>query len=291
MANTTGNFSKNITIQSNIKNHRNNDLLNYALFLGGPNVTHDVLANYDPLRTGYGRIFMVRKPLFLVDTIPDQFAKFKHIVEYGNTSVNGIGDIEQQTNQMTVGYVGKNIDLPSFAQDNTNQITIKMYEFSGSPIREVVYSWINGMNDILTGFTHYNGDDEIDALQSNQTAEFIYVTTDNTGRKVEYACMFANCFPKNVKEDQFNYDQGQHNLVEYDLEFSCVKYESLQINKVAQALIDRYRILTNSLNFYSGISIDDQSLGKGRYYNVKDGTFKEDNPQTMTNSPTTIYNS
>ena len=32
--------------------------------------------------------------------------------------------------------------------------------------------------------------------QSNHTAKFIYVVTDRTGMKVEYACMFANCMPK-----------------------------------------------------------------------------------------------
>ena len=86
------------TIQSNIKNHENDDLLNYALFVGGLNVTHDVLANYDPLRTGYGRLFMVQSPLWLQEAIPTKLKKFKHILEYGNTAVQGINDIEVQFN-------------------------------------------------------------------------------------------------------------------------------------------------------------------------------------------------
>ena len=53
------------TIQSGIKHHENDHITDYALFMGGTNVTHDVLMNYDPLKTGYGRLFMVRKPVFL----------------------------------------------------------------------------------------------------------------------------------------------------------------------------------------------------------------------------------
>ena len=48
------------TIQTGAKEHESENLMNYALFVGGLNVTRDVLKNYDPLRTGYGRLFMVR---------------------------------------------------------------------------------------------------------------------------------------------------------------------------------------------------------------------------------------
>ena len=106
------------------------------------------------------------------------------------------------------------------ATDSTNSFTVNCYEFSGSPIREVIHTWVNGTVDLLTGLTHYNGvdsgigrlqsnqtaefvyngvDSGIGRLQSNQTAEFVYVSTDHTGEEVEYACLLANCFPANVK--------------------------------------------------------------------------------------------
>lgn len=274
------------TIQSGIKHHENDDITNYALFMGGTNVTHDVLANYDPLKTGYGRLFMVRKPIFLDQCIHDQLKKFKHILEYGNTAVQGINDVSVNFNQITGGYVGKSFEIPSVATDDTNSFTVNCYEFSGSPIREVIHTWINGTTDLLTGFAHYNGVNKdlnggkLQRIQANQTAEFIYVSTDNTGQEIEYACLFANCFPRNIKNDQFNYTAGEHNLVEYNIEFTCTKYESLHINKVAQELIRRYRLLANSLNFNSGITVanikpsDTDTYGDyGMQYNVKDGKF------------------
>lgn len=275
------------TIQSGIKHHTNDDLTKYALFMGGLNVTHDVLVNYDPLKTGYGRLFMIRKPVFLDNTIPTKLKKFKHILEYGNTAISGINDVTVNFQQITGGYVGKSFEIPTHATDDTNEFTVTCYEFSGSPIREVIHTWINGTTDLLTGLAHYNGD-KIAKLQSNQTAEFIYIATDNTGEAVEYACLFANCFPKNIKNDQFNYTSGEHNLVEYAIQFTCTKYESLQINKVAQSLLNRYKLLANSLNFYSGIkSSDDTTLGAGVGYDVASGQMTADKAKAVTNAPLT----
>jgi hypothetical protein len=256
------------------------------LFLGGLNATQQALAQYDPLKTGYGRLFMIRKPVFLDNIIPDKLKKFKHILEYGNTAIAGINDVQVQTQTITGGYVGRSFEIPTHATDDTNQFTVTCYEFSGSPIREVIHTWINGTTDLLTGLSHYNGD-SVAKLQSNQTAEFIYVATDNTGEAVEYACLFANCFPKNIKNEQFNYTSGEHNLVEYPIEFSCVKYESLQINKVAQSLLNKYKLLANSLNFYSGIKSNDNDLGTGIGYDIASGQMKTDAANKNTNKPLT----
>ena len=277
-----------VTIQSNIHDSRSsNSVTDYALFLGGTNVTHDVLAQYDPLKTGYARLFMIRNPTWVESYFggsDNKFKKFKHILEYGNTSVQGLGDITVNMNPIQGGYTGKSFEIPSVATDDTNQFSVQVYEFSGSPIREVIHTWINGSVDILTGLTHYNGNVKtsssdtkgIEAKQSNQTAEFIYVITDCTGMQVEYCCMFANCFPKGINLDAFNYTSGEHDLVQTTIEFSCTKYESPQINAVGKALLDKYRILANSLNFHSGFKVhgsDDGSIGKltGSYYNVENG--------------------
>lgn len=254
------------TIQDNIKSMSDEDissLMNYSLFLGGTNAINDALRIYDPLVTGYGRIFMVRKPYFLDQTMPNKMKAFKHILEYGNTSIQGINDVTMQFNTFQGGYAGRAIEVPSFAQDDTNSFSITVYEFSGSPVREVIHSWINGTSDLLSGLTHYNGYNPAGGAKlSNQTAEFIYVSTDRTGNKVEYACMFANCFPKNIKNDQFNYNSGEHNLVEYQIEFSCIKYESRNINKLAKSLIANFKVLGNSLNFYSGYNANDDIVSK-----------------------------
>ena len=253
-----------LTIQSGIKQAAAADMTKYALFMGGTNVTNEVLQCYDPLKTGYARIFMVKRPVFLVDTMKDKVNRFKHILEYGNTAVQGLNDVTVNFNTIQGGYVGKSFEIPSVAQDETTSFSINVYEFSGSPVREVIHSWINGTSDLLTGLAHYNGaDSKIARIQANQTAEFIYVNTDNTGENIEYACLLANCFPRGINTDVFNYTAGEHQLVESNIDFSCTKYESIQINKVAAKLLSKYKILANSLNFYSGYDHKDPNNDLG----------------------------
>jgi len=269
-------MAEQLTIQSGIKQATQSDMTKYALFMGGTNVTNEVLQCYDPLKTGYARIFMVKRPVFLVETMQTKINRFKHILEYGNTSIQGLNDVSVNFNSIQGGYVGKSFEIPSVAQDDTTSFNINVYEFSGSPVREVIHSWINGTTDLLTGLAHYNGaDPKIARIQANQTAEFIYVNTDNTGEKIEYACLLANCFPRGINTDAFNYTSGEHNLVETTVEFSCTKYESIQINQVAAKLLDKYKILANSLNFYSGYDAKDTNndLGgnSGLGYNPKTG--------------------
>jgi len=281
-------MGKGTTLQSNIKTHNKADLTKYALFLGGTNVAHEVLTCYDPLRTGYGRLFMVRKPVFLASSIGTKLNKFKHILEYGNTQINGLTDVQVNFAQIQGGYNAKSFEIPTSAQDNSTTFTVQVYEFSGSPVREVIHHWINGTTDLLTGLTHYNGDSTA-KLQANNTAEFIYVATDNTGEKIEYACFLANCFPGGINTDAFNYNSGEHNLVTTDIEFHCTKYESLQINKVAERLINKFRVLTNSLNFNSGIGLDSTNEWQLGYENAQDYNVLNGQLEHIDNAQATNY--
>lgn len=268
-------------------------ITDYALFLGGLNVTRQALEQYDPLKTGYGRLFMIRQPRFL-ETLATEDANlnnklkmFKHILEYANIGVSGNNNITVTTNSMAGGYTNRSVDMPSIATDDSNELSIKVFEFSGSPIREIIQYWVNGVTDINSGLAHYYGligkYDEQNKVgwqvsQANHTAEFIYVSTDQSGRNVEYAALFANCFPKEIKFDQFNYDSGQHSLVEMDVAFTATRYMSPQINDQAKQLLDKYNILMNSLNFHSGYKVEENDKGSnGSYYDSTTGLLKSKN--------------
>ncbi len=273
-----------VTFQSNIKTHTDDNIDNYAFFLGGLNVTRDALKQYDPLKTGFGRIFMVRQPKFVMEMLPEKLRKFKHVLEYANIGVEGLQNITLDSNPLTGGYTNRQMDVPNIAKDDQTSFTIKTYEFSGSLMREVIQYWINGIADIQSGLSHYNGA-KVPVCQANQSAEFIYVVTDQTGTNVEYACMFANCVPREIKLDQFNYSAGDHNLVQMDIEFTCTRYMSPQINNLAQALLVKYGILMNSLNFHSGMTTAEviDKTGTGSTYDMSSGTLTRDNSVTSGN--------
>ena len=136
------------TFQANIHEHSNDDITKYALFLGGLNVTRDALLQYDPLTTGFGRIFMIRKPIFLDNVMPNALNKFKHMLEYANTGVSGGNNISMQFNSMQGGYANRSMEIPNVATDDTNELTIKTYELSGSLMRTVIQMWISGYSDL-----------------------------------------------------------------------------------------------------------------------------------------------
>ena len=282
------------TIQSGAHQYNNENLTKYSLMMGGLNVTHDVLAQYDPLITGYGRLFMVRKPEVLTRLIGKQFKKFKHILEYGNTGVQGLNDVTVDFEQISGGYAGRSFEIPKVAKDDQNTFTVTVFELSGSPIREVLHTWINVVTDIQSGFAHYGGliaSGDLDYSQANHTAEFIYVVTDRTGMRVEYACMYANCFPGGYKNSQFNYQQGEHNYVETEIEFHCTKYESVDVNLKAKKLLQNYQVLVNSIEFNSGlgdvISDKNEEFTKSTtYYNGNTGLLDKGSEQ---NKPTSDY--
>jgi hypothetical protein len=262
-----------VTLQSNIKEH-SKDMTQYSLFLGGLNVTSKALEQYDPLKTGFARIFFLKMPTFMNVILPEKTKKIKHLMQYGFTGVDGIQNTTMDFEQITGGYAGRQFDIATTAKDETNEITLKLYEFAGSPVREYMDMWLTGISDPYTGIGHYH-----DAMntavypsgkgltysQVNHTAEAIYVQTDPTGQEsgIEYACLLCNMMPKQVKKDHFNYESGSHPVVQVDLPFTCTKYESPQINKVATALVKKYKILRDYLKFYSGYDIDGDNIKSG----------------------------
>ena len=279
------------TLQSNIK-RSTTDMTGYSLFLGGLNVKRAALEQYNVLKTGKGRIFLTKMPYFMKELMPEATKNFKHVIEYGFMDIQGIQDLVMEFDSITGGYAGRTFEIPTILKDETNEITVKILEFSGSPMREYVEMWLTGVSDPNSGFTHYHGKAipqtnangvlqkaEIEVSQANHTMEAFYVTTDQTGFNIEFACMLCNMFPKSVARSHFNQTPGEANHVELELAFTCTMYTSPDINAVAQMLLNKYRVLYNYLDFISDTA---KTTSGGVQYldgnefpasNIKDWTF------------------
>lgn len=240
------------TLQSNLRKN-NTVITNKAYFLGGTDTTHAALSQYDLLRTGYGRIFILRMPAYVEKLLPDATAKFKHLLEFANVGIDGIQGYSVDFESVTAGYAGNSVEIPVNVKDDTNSISIKLYETSGSLIRTYIDFWLTGVGDPYTGLSHYHGarshDSSLTASQANQTMEALYVATDQTGAEIEYACLLTNMFPKGSDHSHFVTEPGSHGLVNLSIEFTAQKYMSAQINALGKAAIDKFAILRNYLNF------------------------------------------
>lgn len=214
---------------------------NFSYFLGGIDVTHQNLDQFTPYIRGVSRIFLHKPPLFMQQLDGEMTRRFKTYIETGFRSVSGIADIDVEFTPFEGGFNGQQYQTPQLARDTTESVTISVYELTGSPIREYLDTWVTGVRDTRSGIAHYHGLIEkwwnhdvtgLNYAEINHTAEFIYTTYDPTGLSLEYACMFAHCFPRRVPKDHLNYETGNRDGVQIDLEFSCTKYESPAINDI-----------------------------------------------------------
>ena len=247
------------TLQDNIRKCDNTEITNYAYWLGGTDTTNAALAQYDLLRTGYGRLFILRMPAFVEFLLEDETRVFKHMLEFGNVGISGIQGYTAAFASLTAGYVGNTVEIPTGVKDDTNSISIRIYETQGSLIRTYIDFWLTGTSDPYTGLSHYHGARDVDAnsssyvlSQANHTMEALYVATDPTGEQAEYVCLLTNMFPRSSDHSHFEYEPGSHDLVQLTLEFTCTKYMSAQINYIGTVALNKFAILKNYLNMYSG---------------------------------------
>lgn len=261
------------TLQDNIRTTGDVDkFTSHAYWLGGTDTKIGALEQYNLLRTGYGRIFILQMPKYVEFLLKDETKKFKHMLEFGNVGIDGIQGYSVDFASVTGGYVGNTVEIPTNAKDDTNSITIKVYETQGSLIRTYLDFWITGVIDPYTGLSHYHGAREIavskngkaaasiyEQSQANQIMEALYVATDPTGEQLEYACLLTNMFPKSSDHSHFNYEPGSHDLVQLSIDFTATKYMSSQINYIGKVALAKFNILKNYLNMYSGYTADDVS--------------------------------
>ena len=171
-------------------------------------------------------------------------------------------------------------------------------------IREFITTWATGVRDPKSGVAHYHGILEAyyewevgwsfanktnyrrgtsaplantcEFSPKNHTAEFIYVAYDPTGLFLEYACLFAKCFPRKIPLEHLNYESGGKDTAQIELEFSTIKYESSTINDIAIWYTQNSKILWNYLDF----NPEQNGTGSTNRYYGSIGSDPNPNPRT-----------
>ena len=263
------------TIQTNIKANTKS-FENFSYFLGGIDVTHQNLDQFTPYIRGVSRIFLHKPPAFMLAMYPDMTRRFKTYLETGYTTIDGIGDISVDFTDFEGGFAGQRFSTVLLARDDTESVTISVYELSGSPIREYLDTWVTGVRDIRSGIAHYNGmiaEKGADYYgEHNHSAEMIYVTMDPTAINLEYCCMFAHMFPTRVPKSHLNYEKGNRDNAQMDLEFRTTKYESPAINNVGTWYIQNSAVNYNYLDFDPRVTTQGRGYTGGYTYDYGTGT-------------------
>lgn len=239
----------NQVLRKNRKNFKN-----FAYFQSGIDVTQQNLEQMTPYVPGISLLFMHRTPLFMEKAFKDMTDNFKSYIETGFKSVQGIGDLSADFIDIEGGWAAQKFSNISLVRDDTDEITIELYEQTGSPVREFIETWMTGVRDPRSGVAHYHGaldmdTDSVEYSEKNHTCEFIYMDLDPTARFIEYACMFAHCFPTKVPKSHLNYQSGQRGEVLMDLGFKVTKYEGRYINDIAAWYLAQNKLTYNYLDF------------------------------------------
>lgn len=242
------------------------DFNKFSYFISGIDVTQQNLDQLTPYIPGISRIFMHRTPLFMDVGFPEQTEIFKSLVETGSKAISGIGNITADFSPIEGGFNSQSFQNISKTSDDSNQLGITLYEQAGSPVREFIETWITGVRDPRSGVAHYHGfletptergNNKIPYSEKNHTCEFIYYALDPTAHYLEYACLWAHCFPTEVPKDHYNYSSGSRDIPELSLQFNGTKYESRYINDIAINYLIKDQLEYNYLNFNP--SFDDES--------------------------------
>ena len=280
--NKTIQSSTGSTVQRNTK-----DFNNFSYFLGGIDVTDQNLDQFTPYIRGVSRFFIHKLPPFMLEFDKEMSQRFKSYVETGYTSVDGIGDITMEFTEFEGGFAGQRYSTVSMSRDETESITLQLYELTGSPIREYLDTWITGVRDPRSGIAHYHGMlDKIPYSEKNHTMESFYVNLDPTAQKIEYVAMFAHMMPTRVPKAHLNYEKGNHDNAQLDIEFRVTKYESPAINDVGYWYINNSQVNYNYLDFDPHINDSQNATGfisgayVRNYVTESDVEMKDNKPST-----------
>lgn len=241
------------TAQTGIRNSKTS-FNNFSYFLGGIDVTSQNIDQFTPYIKGVSRIFLHKPPTFMnmKGMYEEETTRFKQYLETGYTSIDGINDVSVSFTDFEGGFAGQKFSNVSLAQDDTDSLTIRVYELAGSPVREYIDTWVTGVRDIRSGIAHYHGliqRGELSYKEGHHTAEFIYTTMDPTGLLCEYVAMFAHAFPRKVPKNHLNFEKGDRENVLMDLEFHVTKYESPAINSIGNWYLQNSLVDYNYLDF------------------------------------------
>jgi hypothetical protein len=253
MADETSSPAK--TIQTNI-NRNTKTFEKFSYFLGGIDVTDQNLDQFTPYIKGVSRFFVHKCPKFMNAMFNTETTAWKQYMETGYTSITGFGDVSVDFTDFEGGFAGQRFSTVSLARDDTESITVSVYELTGSPIREYMDLWVTGVRDPRSGIAHYHGaiattdkSKYTPYSERNHTAEFIYVNLDPTGYVPEYTALFAHAFPTRVPKSHHEYNSGERDNAKLDLEFRVTKYESPAINAIGNWYIKNSAVNYNYLDF------------------------------------------
>ena len=247
--------------QANLKQNAVADFSKENMFIGQWNLSQEKLTAYDPFVTGYAFIYWLKTPQFFET---DEANTLKYLTARNFKSFSGITDMTMDTESVTAGFGGLEMAHAVNLKKENTTFTLKHQELAGSPIRQIYEHWITGIRDPETGLATYHGKIESGTEYSakNHTGELLYIVTDPSGGAngksgIEFAALYTNVFPTKIPQDHLNWSNGEHGLVEMDIDFRGTFHKNHEVDKLAVQALAQIKSDTAFNSLYG-----DKSMGK-----------------------------
>lgn len=232
----------------------------------------------DPLITGYAFIKWIRLPSWFQKN--EDLKSFASLTEKTFKSFSGVNDNELQTVSRNSGFANRQIDSAAGISNSNNDFSIDFDEFSGSPYRNMIWTWINMIRDERTGTARYPEIYGVEYGARNHTADLLYVMVrpdvDNIGNKnrIEYAAYYQNVFPTNIPDSNlYNYTLGSNDSPKITIQFKGFVERGPAVNEYALKVLDE-QIVTRNKDADGKIFLDSLASNTEVIDLIKDGATK-----------------
>ena len=227
------------------------DLLQSRLWKGVPQLSIEQLNAFEAAYTGHQFLFVCTVPAFMTtgiyrDTNMHQEMKnLKAIIERASTGFSGPSPITAEFDTQNDGY-GRKLDHVVKVTKEQSDITLRLHEFAGLPVKNAIETWLTGIYDYRSEHGHYHGNLGIPGgwCLANHTMSLLVVQVDPSWTEIQDAAFYYNMIPREVPFDHFNWEKGEHQIVQdYDITFTCNEERSPAIMYAAEKYMNN-RILS-----------------------------------------------
>lgn len=233
---------------SNIKNVDN---VTGSFFTG---VDNEVDKWLDPYVNGYAFIYWVSLPEWFEKD--EDLKHFKRLTEVNFRSFNGVSPIELNTNTITTGFAGHEMNVVTGVSRQNTDFSIGHKEFSGGVMRKMYGKWISLIRDPRTGIALYPKLFDVEYGARNHTGQLLYIVVrpdaNNVARNnVEYAAFYSNVFPTNIPLDSlYNFEIGAQDSPTIDINFKGFPEIGPHVEEFAQKILAE-RIMSKEGDSYT----------------------------------------
>ena len=205
------------------------DITKYTLMRGVTDFGN--MAQFNMFEGGHPLLILVSTPKFLEKLAQNDsnfnvlFTNYKHILEYEFRGISGLDAITGDTQEITNGIASVNM-ITKVNMQSASTFSMNYQEKAGSVLTKVHETFLKGVYDPRSNFKHYHGLIEKGIIAPEEAGyeqeifSFLYILTDNTGRRLERAVFIVAAQPTSADFTIYNSEKGDNSFKDISVEFN-----------------------------------------------------------------------